>query len=376
MAALGSVVMAAIEVPVEVASSNERSKICWEPEGSPSAQPMLNFVLSMRIPIIDLLDALAEFQSKYDAMQEGQIPIEGKPKLRGDLPNWTDFSKPYAPKGQKQHLTTSAVASQPAEAPASQPAGKGKGKVCKSIEQLESEDSHRRKATAMVRLCDDPEPEDDKAEYVGYQQEYNDRTTWRSESTPTSKPLWRLADDSCLKDFEPKLIDPPHFGRHKRFPRLPTPPLPPRSEPPPGLQPPFPPLPAALAGETEAPIAEVQPIEEVLLAAALAASAEGAAVDEVVDEDAAVWMAAQDAADKVVAQDAADEVVAEDAADEVVAEDAPAALAADEVVAEDDAAAAPAPAPAPAPEPAPAPAPAPAPGRRPPPGPKEQCEFQ
>ena len=143
-----------------------------------------------------------------------------------------------------------------------------------------------------------------------------------------------------------KLIGPPPFGPHKRFPRLPTPPPPPRFEPPPGLQPPFPPLPPALAGETEAPIAEVQPIEERLLAAALAASAEGAAVDEVVDEDAAVWMAAQDAADKVVAQDAADEVVAEDAADEVVAEDAPAALAADEVVAEDDAAAAPAPAPA------------------------------
>ena len=59
--------MAAIEVPVKVAFNNGASKICLEPEGGPSAQPIVNLVLSMQIPIVDLINALAEFQSKYDA---------------------------------------------------------------------------------------------------------------------------------------------------------------------------------------------------------------------------------------------------------------------------------------------------------------------
>ena len=74
--------MAAIEVPVVVAFSNA-SKICLEPEGGPSAQPILNFVLSMQIPIVDLVNALAEFQSKYDAEPSLEPPI-AEPPLKQD----------------------------------------------------------------------------------------------------------------------------------------------------------------------------------------------------------------------------------------------------------------------------------------------------
>ena len=105
MATLGSVVMAAIEVPVQVAFSNEKSKICLEPEGS----PMLNFVLSIQIPILDLVNSLAEFQSKYDAVQEGQIPIEKDPggQKRRNIYEWDTA---WAARSDIHDLTAAAAA--------------------------------------------------------------------------------------------------------------------------------------------------------------------------------------------------------------------------------------------------------------------------
>ena len=56
--------MAAVEVPVQVGFNHEASKIRLEPEGGPGALPILSCVLNLQIPILDLVKALAEFQSK------------------------------------------------------------------------------------------------------------------------------------------------------------------------------------------------------------------------------------------------------------------------------------------------------------------------
>ena len=84
--------MAAVEVPVRVGFSNGVSKICLEPESGRGSQPVLSFALSMQIPVVALLNALAEFQKEYSAEQGGQIPIAKDPDLE---PALAEFQSKY-----------------------------------------------------------------------------------------------------------------------------------------------------------------------------------------------------------------------------------------------------------------------------------------
>ena len=68
--------MEAIEVPMHV-SFDKDPFIRLEPGNGPTAQPVLSFALSIQIPMFALVNALAEFQSKYIAEQGGWIPIAG-----------------------------------------------------------------------------------------------------------------------------------------------------------------------------------------------------------------------------------------------------------------------------------------------------------
>ena len=71
--------MAAIEVPMHV-GFDKAALIRLEPGNGPTAQPVLSFALSIQIPMFALVNALAEFQSKYIAEQDGWIPIAEHPK--------------------------------------------------------------------------------------------------------------------------------------------------------------------------------------------------------------------------------------------------------------------------------------------------------
>ena len=77
--------MAAIEVPMHV-SFDKAALIRLEPGNGPTAQPVLSFALSIQIPMFALVNALAEFQSKYIAEQGGWIPIAQDPKTPEPAP--------------------------------------------------------------------------------------------------------------------------------------------------------------------------------------------------------------------------------------------------------------------------------------------------
>ena len=77
--------MAAIEVPMHV-SFDKAALIRLEPGNGPTAQPVLSFALSIQIPMFALVNALAEFQSKYIAEQGGLVPIAQDPKTPEPAP--------------------------------------------------------------------------------------------------------------------------------------------------------------------------------------------------------------------------------------------------------------------------------------------------
>ena len=81
--------MAAVEVPVFVAFSNEASKICLDPE----IGPVLSFTLQMKIPILALVTVLAEFQSKIGAVYVAPTRV-GSAELGSAEPAWAKCVTP------------------------------------------------------------------------------------------------------------------------------------------------------------------------------------------------------------------------------------------------------------------------------------------
>ena len=173
--------MAAVEVPVLVAFNNEASKIRLEPESGPNAQPVLSFVLSMQIPIAALLNALAEFQSKYDAEHAAPEPAPGllaPPPLAEDA-RCDSESEPFDAERALGRLAWATPGRVPGIGPASAvPA------VAPKPVQIPAEAAELHNHNPWDNNLGD----------------HAERTDW-SKSATTSRPLLHLADESCLVNF-------------------------------------------------------------------------------------------------------------------------------------------------------------------------------
>jgi len=183
--------MAMVTLPVNVSSAPDASFICFD-----GNSPMVNLALSIKIPVHDMIKALADFQRQHEEIQQKELP----PVL--PLPKAAEPAKlqhahaapPALPAPVSPGLATPAVSPHPLQQPPSEPNVPGMSPS----------------AVVPPPQAKPPGPapeltwDSEIAELQANHEEYVKLTKWKV--SRNHKPNLILEDPTSLKDFVPEQL--------------------------------------------------------------------------------------------------------------------------------------------------------------------------
>lgn len=191
---------------------------------------MLSLALNMKIPITALVNALAEFQSRHEPAEQQSRPIVAT-RVPDTKPSLPVHSSNMAP-GSLASLTTvpggsatAPVVPSPAGVSPSQsvttqghsvPKQMSTGALNAPIPTVPSLDVPQAPPVPRATRTFTWNTEIAELHHLhenNNHEDYVKRTKWSSTSSHSTKPLWHLADESCLLNFVPTPLTPPRFGR-------------------------------------------------------------------------------------------------------------------------------------------------------------------